>query len=61
MFIDTQEYPKEKRLKGIFDPEKGIYTDEEENEIQEKSFRLHTDRAGGDYCDHGYSGCFGGA
>lgn len=35
-FLNTQEHSKAKRLKGIFDPEKGIYTDEEEDEINEK-------------------------
>lgn len=35
-FLEKQKYPNEKRLKGIFDPEKGIYTDEEQHEIHEK-------------------------
>lgn len=35
-FLENQEYPRFKALKGIFDPKKGIYTDEEESEIYEK-------------------------
>ena len=36
-FLNTQEYPNPKeRLKGVFDPEKGVYTDEEMSEIQKK-------------------------
>lgn len=36
-FLNTQEYPNPKeRLKGVFDPEKGVYTDEEMSEIHVK-------------------------
>jgi hypothetical protein len=35
-FLAIQEYPNTKRLKGVFDPVKGVYTDEEMLEIQEK-------------------------
>jgi len=35
-FLNAQSYIQYNSLKGIFDPEKGVYTDEEENEIQEK-------------------------
>lgn len=35
-FLNTQEYPNPKPLKGVFDPEKGVYTDEEMSEIQNK-------------------------
>lgn len=35
-FLNTQDFIYNAPLKGIFDPEKGIYTDEEEYEIQEK-------------------------
>lgn len=35
-FIKKQSYPNAKKLKGIFDPEKGIYTEEEVRENHEK-------------------------
>ncbi len=36
-FLNTQEYPNTmNRLKGVFDPEKGVYTDEEMSEIHGK-------------------------
>ena len=35
-FLAIQKYPNPKKLKGVFDPVKGIYTDEEMLEIQEK-------------------------
>lgn len=35
-FLEKQSYPNPNRLKGVFDPNKGIYTDEEMQEIQYK-------------------------
>lgn len=40
-FISSRDYVLAESLKGIFDPEIGVYTDEEENEIQEK-LRIRT-------------------
>ena len=35
-FLQKQDFPNPKRLKGVFDPVHGVYTDEEMQEIQDK-------------------------